>query len=173
MKKTFAIITLALTFLLFIHISIIVNRKVKYQKDLKQSYKEMPAFAFKTSYDTLFKSSSIKSGPVLIIYFHPDCEHCQYEISEIFNSPLIRSDIWILLVTSADSLSTARFQQQYNIMYSDKLKMLYDENFQFERIFDKSVIPTSIIYRRDLELVKIFQGEVLPNQILKTLVGED
>ena len=46
---------------------------------------QMPTFQMKLSNGTTFSSSQIsKQKPLIIIYFAPDCEHCQILMTELF-----------------------------------------------------------------------------------------
>ena len=173
MKRVFVIIISALVIIILAYLIFSIADKAREQKIIKQNYNRLPAFAFKSLNGTLFSSTTIKSGPVLLIYFHPECEHCQYELSEIFNSSLIKSGIWILMITPADISSVLKFKKEYGIRDSSKIITLIDENLGFADLFGKASIPTNIVYNKELKLVRMYKGEVRPEIIMKLILDND
>jgi hypothetical protein len=173
MKRTILIISATLFLIILGYLIINIINRVKTENQIKVNYYKLPTFSFYTLNNTLFKSVTIKEGPILIIYFHPECEHCQYELSEIVKSQLVHTNLWILLVTPAEINSVLKFKKEINLIDSDKLITLIDEKGEFQGLFGRTIIPTSIIYDKDLRLVKIFNGEVRPETIQKMILGHD
>src|SRR5450759_172815 len=77
-----------------------INRVQKH-KHLTERIARLPSFSFMTLSNGTFNSSKISKGPVLVIRFHPECEHCQYEISEILKSNIPGSGICVVMISSA------------------------------------------------------------------------
>src|SRR5450759_3318541 len=74
--------------------------KVQRQRLIEDKISRFPTFSFMTLSNRLFNSSEIKEGPILVFHFHPECEHCQYEISEIFKSNVPKSFRNVFLISS-------------------------------------------------------------------------
>jgi hypothetical protein len=173
MKRIILIIILATTTFIIACLIIDISNKTRNQNQKRRNYKKLPVFELKTLGDTLFSSSTITEGPILVIYFHPECDLCQSELTEIFNSKLIDLGCWILMITPADILSVKKFMKEYYLFDNKKIITLIDDGFKFQDLFGKSPIPTNIIYSKDLKFYKMFKGEVSLEIIIKLLIDND
>jgi hypothetical protein len=144
------------------------NRNLQYEM-----IKRLPAFSFMTLTNEMFNSSQISKGPVLVIRFHPDCEHCQYEISEIVRSNIPDTAILIIMVSSADSGRVKNYLDQFDISHHPGIIPLVDSNYSFGEIFGRDIVPSNYIYNKELNLVKVMYGEVKPETIIKYLEGSE
>ena len=148
-------------------------RKIKNQKEITDKISKLPAFSFATLTKEPFNSSEIRSGPVLVVRFHPECEHCQYEISEIMKSDLPLSGIRILMVSGADAGSVKKLFSGYNLSDYQALTILVDTSYIFGEIFGRDIVPSNYIYNKKLELVKVMYGEVNTKTIFRYLQDSD
>jgi len=146
-----------------------INRKMKNQKEISEKISRLPSVSFKALGGGSFELSDIKEGPVLIVHFHPECEHCQYEIAEILKSAIPDSFKNVILVSSAHPDSIIRFLSRLNASDFPSVISLVDISYSFEDTFGSSPIPSSYIYNRKLNLIKVLHGEVKTETILKYL----
>ena len=144
-------------------------RKVQKHRLIEDKISRFPPFSFMTLSNRLFNSSEIKDGPILVVHFHPECEHCQYEISEIFKSNIPKSFTKVFLISSAHLDSIRNFLKQFNYTDYKSVIPLVDTSFSFQEIFGKGSIPSSYVYSRKLKLIKAFHGEVKTENILNLL----
>ena len=167
MKKIILIILLfvfSLTMVLLI--SGVSSRMVK-EKRINEKISILPSFSYKTLAKEDFYSSEIKNGPVLIVRFHPECEHCQYEISQIFKSEIPTLISTTLLISSDHPDSIRKFLKQFNNIDYPSIVALADTSDSFGSIFGKDIVPSNYIYNKELKLVKVILGEVKTETILK------
>jgi hypothetical protein len=169
MKKLILGSVILIIFIIVSFLVIGINRKMKNQKDINEKISRLPSFSFKTLEGTSFESSDIKQGPILIVHYHPECEHCQYEIAEILNSAIPESFKNVILVSSAHPDSIRRFLNRLNSCDFPSIISLADTLSSFADTFGRSPIPSSYIYNRKLNLVKVLHGEVKTETILKYL----
>lgn len=148
-------------------------RKVKKHDYIENKIASLPAFSFITLSNVYFNSSDIKEGPVLIVHFHPECEHCQYEISEILKNNIPKSYNLVILVSSAHSDSIRKFFKEFNLADFQSVIPLVDISYKFEEIFGSGIVPSSYIYNKKLKLVKILHGEVRTEVLIKSLQESD
>jgi peroxiredoxin len=169
MKKTlmvvFVIIIIGLTTFLIIGI---VGKTHK-SKIAKDRIKTLPIFSFRTLNDTMFRSDQIKEGPVLILFFNPECEHCQYQITTLFKNWAETSGIHVLLISNAEKEAIRNFVMKNNLPDYPGIVILADETYSFRDYFGTALVPVTFIYDKKLRLVRYFQGEVRPETILKYL----
>ncbi len=143
--------------------------KVQKNKELEQMIKKLPEFSFMTLNGESFNSADIRSGPVLVVRFHPECEHCRYEISGIMKSDLPLSGAKIILVSNAEKDTVKNFLRQFDLSAYPNIKTLIDPSFKFGELFGSNIIPANFLYNKDLYLIKAFNGEVKTETILKYL----
>lgn len=109
--------------------------------------------------------------PTIIIYFHPECEHCQYEASEIGKQPEQFKKINTILITPDDSTQRVEaFAVRYHLWEVDNLTILMDRNHKFRYHFGTAVFPSAFIYGADKKLLKMYKGEIKISTILKWVI---
>ena len=146
-----------------------IAMKLHNQKLISEKIVRLPSFSFLKLSNESFNSDNIKKGPVLVVHFHPECEHCQYEISEILKSNIPASFTSVILVSSAPQDSIRRFLNPLNYSEYPSVIALVDTSYIFEDIFGSGIVPSSYVYNSRLNLVKVFLGEVKTEAILKYL----
>jgi thiol-disulfide isomerase/thioredoxin len=167
MKKIITGFVLTIFFLAITLIVVGIGNKLNKGKIIREHISKLPQFSFATLQNTSFNSSSIIKGPVLIVWYHPDCEHCQYEISEILESKIAKSNCRILLISDADRNDINDFLSQFNISEKPGIITLLDTASVFNNVFGADIIPSNYIYDRELNLVKILHGEYKIETFLK------
>jgi peroxiredoxin len=106
--------------------------------------------------------------PTVILYFHPECEHCQYEATEIERQSDRFSNANLILITPDDSIKRVEaFAGKYKLWQVDNLVILFDRKGQFKNQFGTSVVPSVFIYGSNKQLLKQFVGEVKMEAVLK------
>ena len=146
-----------------------IVKKIQKQDQIAGKLSRLPSFSFVTLTNQPFNSSEIMSGPVLLIRFHQECEHCQYEISEILKSNIPASGTKIILVSSDDPDSIRKFLSRFNYSDYPSVIPLADTAYIFGDIFGSDIVPSNYIYNKELGLVKVLHGEVKTETILKYL----
>jgi thiol-disulfide isomerase/thioredoxin len=163
-----SIILVVVSLTLFFVIGIV--GKVHKHRLIEDKISRFPTFSFMTLSKKPFYSSEIKDGPILVVNFHPECEHCQYEISEIFKNNVPKSFTKVFLISSAHLDSIRNFLKQFNYTEYKSVIPLVDTSFSFQEIFGKGSIPSSYIYSKKLKLIKAFHGELKTENILNLLL---
>ena len=112
--------------------------------------------------------------PTVIIYFHPECEHCQYEASEIGKESERFAKANMILITPDDSIKRVEaFAIKYRLWEVDNLAILVDRKNQFKKQFGASIIPSVFIYGSDKKLLKMYKGEVQMKAIIQFIDGNE
>jgi hypothetical protein len=166
----YGIVSLFMALIAFLAIGIVKKMDQKALMENKSS--SFPAFTCMTLTGSSFNSRSIIAGPVLIVRFNPDCEHCKYEIAEIANSSIPSSGIKILLISDDERDRVVKFLDTYNLLGDQNIIPLLDTAGSFRNVFGADFIPSIYIYDRDLNLIKSLQGEYKVETILSYLPHE-
>ena len=105
----------------------------------------------------------------LIIYFHPDCDYCHYEVEQIILNMDKFSMHQIIMIATATRKSIEEFTLNHYLTEFDNISVLIDTLDQFYEAFGPNSLPTSFIYNKDKNLVKRFEGEVSTEALLTFL----
>jgi hypothetical protein len=168
-KKVILSIVILIIVLFVSSLVIGINKKLQSQKLVAEKIARLPVFSFMRLNNRIYNSTDTKNGPVLIVHFHPECEHCRYEISEILKSKIPISFSTVILVSSAHPDSIRSFFSNFNLTDYSSVIPLLDTSYEFEEIFGSAIIPSTFIYNRNLNLVKVLHGEVKTDAIIKYL----
>jgi hypothetical protein len=169
MRKAITSIIIFVFTIAIVFFAIGICNKLNKQNNLEENIKRLPFFSFATFENTSFNSLSINQGPVLIVRYNPECEHCQYEISELVKSEIPESSTKILLVSSADRNTIIKFLDQFRLAERPEIIQLFDTAYVFKNIFGSDIVPSNYIYNKELKLVRILHGETKIETILKYL----
>ena len=108
--------------------------------------------------------------PTVIIYFHPECEHCQYEASEIGNSSEQFEQANMILITADDSIVRIEdFAMKYHLKKVDNLTILLDRKQNFASHFGTTIVPSIFIYGTNRKLIKMWKGEIQMKIVISTI----
>lgn len=120
-----------------------------------------------------FNTARLTSGPLLITFFHPECDHCRYELSSMKDIGTLNSNVKILLVSYADKNQIDSFIKELDISDTGHIHIIHDPDFTLSKFFGANIIPSNFIYNDSLQLIKVFKGSVRPETILKYLNGSN
>lgn len=150
----------------------IITKKVKAEQ-AAEKIRILPVIVMKDIWGNSFTTDEISSGPLLITFFHPECDHCKYEISSLISTDLIDSQFTILLVSYAKVDDIQSFIQEIGNNDALNVQVLHDPDFRMSDMYRADVLPSNFIYDKELRLVKVFKGATKPETILKYLNGND
>lgn len=109
-------------------------------------------------------------NPLVVVYFHPECDYCKYEAKEIGQNANAFYNCQLVWITADDSLQRIeQFCNEYNLWEIDNLEVLQDKEKRFKKIFGKAVIPSLYIYDENQKLTKRFLGETKPEAIIAAI----
>ncbi len=173
MKKRIGKVLLVLVggFLIYL-IAGIMTKKVK-SEQAAEKIRTLPVLVMKDIRGNSFSTDQITSGPLLITFFHPECDHCKYEISSFVSNDWIDSQLTILLVSYAKVDDIQSFIQEVGDIDALNMHILHDSDFRMSDLYRADVLPSNFIYNKELELVKVFKGATQLETILKYLNRND
>jgi len=166
-KKSLIRILLLLIVGLVATISLLVvikksNSDIKIFKEKEILKLELGIFYTNTA---LKKNFELLSERVIINFFSPTCEHCQYMATQYLKNKAQLKDITILMVTSADSCSLTKFNNDYQLNTFHNIVLLRDTKFKIYKIFEITTVPSFFIYDHQ-KLVKKIIGETKIENLL-------
>lgn len=108
---------------------------------------------------TAFTNDQLPKGkPLVLIFFNPDCEHCQKETKELLAYKDELKDIPIVMASSLPYKLVKEFYAGYNIASMPNITMGQDANFVLGRKYQPSRYPAIFVYDAKGRLAKVFAG---------------
>jgi len=158
--------------LLVLLVAAILARKAR-SEDGAERIRMLPDLVLTDINGEAFNTARLTSGPLLITFFHPECEHCRYEITSLISNDSLNCSASIILVSYAGKTEIRSFLQEFKISDTSRMHIIYDPDLKMNELFGANIIPANFIYNDNLRLVKIFKGPVRPETIMKYLYDSD
>lgn len=141
-----------------------IYKKIEAKKVFNEQIKRLPK---STNFQWIGKQSPNNDAPTIMLFFNPDCDHCQYEAKAILEhqSDFVNTNFW--WVATVDGLAINDFSQKYHL---DKLSNHYFAKIPAEKLvetFGSVSVPHIFIYDKTGVLQKEFRGETKIEALLK------
>ena len=128
---------------------------------------------------TLLKSDSskitrddlLKNRKTMIMYFSPDCDHCQHQADSMLASISKFQDIQIIMATYQPIEEMRVFYKKYKIANYQNIKMGRDMHFFFPPFFKIANLPFMILYDKKGKLITTFEGTTPINKITEAFTN--
>src|SRR4051794_2932144 len=104
----------------------------------------IPAFSIQMPDSSWFrKGNLISKRPTLILYFSPDCGHCQLETEEVLSKMKDLNNLQIVMITSRSFTDMANFAEHYKISRFPTIKIGVDPARMVTQFYDVKFTPFS------------------------------
>ncbi|MDQ6814341.1 MAG: thioredoxin domain-containing protein [Bacteroidota bacterium] len=132
-----------------------------------QKNRTIPAFSIQTPDSSWFSKVNLQpKKPTLILYFSPDCGHCQIETEEVLSKMKELNKLQIVMVTSRPFEDMVKFADHYKINRFPSIKIGTDPSRMVTQFYTVKFTPFSALYDRKGQLVKVYeQGIDMPDLI--------
>jgi thiol-disulfide isomerase/thioredoxin len=161
--------------ILFFLLFVINTAELFAQTDTTNNYVNhfttLPAFNIVSIPDsTAFTNEKLKkNAPLVIMFFSPDCDHCQNETKELLAYKKELKDIPILMISVAPYQEIKAFYELFNLSAISNVKLGQDVHFKLGSIYKLRTYPSIFIYDRKGILAKAFVGNIGIPAILDAL----
>ncbi len=157
----FAFAILFLTYKIFVSLSIKENAQRKILK--------LPSDgSFKNLNQTIFSFSDIiPNRELIIVHFNSECDYCMNEISDIIKQSKLIQDKNVLLISSEKNEVLEKLYYEKNLNKYTFIKILRDDNHTFLNLFGTNAFPITLVYDKNLQLKKKYNGEASIDAIIK------
>lgn len=145
----------------FLSLSAIAQPNTKTATDTLAPYQKtpyIPSFKIQLPDSSWFTKADIKSKkPTLILYFSPDCGHCQLETEELLSKMKDLGNLQIVMITSRPFEDMVNFADHYKIKRFPAIKIGADPARFVTRFYDVKFTPFSALYNKKGTLVKVYE----------------
>lgn len=111
----------------------------------------------------IFPSSSVN----ILVYFNSECEHCQYELSEIRKNINLFEDNSIVLLSSENIASIKKTSFDFELANVPNVYFVKINPGDVYKTMGTVSFPHIFIYGKDHKLIKEFKGKAKIEAILK------
>ena len=116
---------------------------------------------------TRLNTSTIKEGqPIVLLYFSPDCEHCQKETESILQHMSAMKDAQFYFVTNDPFDRLKDFKGYYKLDKYPNIILGRDEQFFLLRHFKGIYPPYLVLYDRQKRQRAAYQGDTPVDTII-------
>lgn len=170
MKKKY--ILTGLLVLLFTGIGILIAKTIRtnnHKKQVSEQLKMIPTFETYNMDSLKVSHVEFNKKPTVIIYFNTECEHCQYEATQIvkYQDKFKNVNLYMLSAENIPKIKAFASQKRLDKISNLEMgKITVKESFE---VFAFTSIPDILIYNASGELQKHFKGETKIEAILKYL----
>ena len=135
-----------------------------YQKDSLH----IPAFTVLKVDSTYTNDKAIpKDKPVVIIYFSPECGHCQITADEFSKKMKEMKDIYFVWVSYYPLPEVKEFARKFNLQQFTNIIIARDENYAIPSYYHVRFTPFMALYNKEHHLVKTWDQGTDADTLIK------
>lgn len=121
----------------------------------------IPPFSIQMPDSSWFSKVKLQpKKPTLILYFSPDCGHCQLETEEVLSKIKELNNLQIVMITSRPFEDMANFAEHYKISRFPTIKIGTDPSRMVTQFYDVKFTPFSALYDAKGKLVKVYKSGI-------------
>jgi thioredoxin-related protein len=135
------------------------------------SSQTLPPFKMYRSDKTIFSAAELpKTKPLILIYFDPDCDHCQKLMKELFQKINAFKNAEIIMVTFKPIEEVAAFEKQNNTQkHSNIVVGTEGTGFYVRNYYGLVTMPFTALYDKNGNLKYSYRKETLVDDLIKRL----
>jgi thiol-disulfide isomerase/thioredoxin len=135
-----------------------------------QRYPNLPPFEILQSDSSLFTRENLsKKKPVIIMYFSPDCGHCQHQTQYMIEEMEAFKSFEIVMTTYQPWHMMKQFYQDYRLRQYPNIHLGRDTKFFFPPFFKIANLPFIALYDRKHQLVMAREGNITIEKLQKEM----
>jgi thiol-disulfide isomerase/thioredoxin len=133
-----------------------------------QQFPFIPPFKIQLMDSTWFSKSALsEKKPTWVIYFSPDCGHCQQETEEIISNIKSLKNLQIVMIASRPFEDVKNFYEHFMIRRFPNIKMGVDPARMVTNFYKVEHTPFSALYNKKGDLIKAFKDAPHISEIIK------
>lgn len=136
-----------------------------YQKD-----SAVPSFNLLLTDSSWFSKDFLPAHkPVVIIYFSPECGHCQLTAHEFEEKKDELKDVFFVWVSYLSVDTVKKFAEDYKMLDVANVRIGRDPNYFIPSYFRVKFTPFMAVYNKEGKLVKTYESGTDPGTLVKLL----
>jgi thiol-disulfide isomerase/thioredoxin len=152
---------------------ILLGTCLQAQRDTLPPYlqvKIIPPFQLLQPDSSWFKKADLpKKMPVVMVYFNPDCGHCQIEAKEIADSLHLLKNFFFVFSSYQPLDEIAFFADSFRLSGKPNIVFGRDTKYFIPAFFRVKTTPFTAVYDKKGNLLQAFEKGVTPGQLKKLI----
>jgi thioredoxin-related protein len=127
----------------------------------------IPAFNIRKVPDSSSFTNTMlqKKKPTILIFFDPDCDHCQEATKKLTAKIDLLKGAQVLMVTVMDFKRTQKFYDTYKIADYPNITITRDAAFDLPRFYQVGSIPDIYVYDKNGKLLNHYMHTISVEEI--------
>jgi peroxiredoxin len=137
------------------------------------SSQTIPPFKMTLSNNKIFKAADLPKGkPIVLIYFDPDCDHCQKLMTELFKKINRFEKAEMVLITFKPITEVAAFEKKYSTSKYANMRVGTEGTLFYLKNYYKLVkMPFTALYDSKGNYSYSYRDETPVDTLIKRLQG--
>jgi hypothetical protein len=133
----------------------------------------IPSFKITLSNNKIFNAADLpKDKPLVLIYFDPDCDHCQKLMSELFKKIKSFKKAEMVLITFKPVTEVAAFEKKYSTSKYANMRVGTEGALFYRKNYYKLVkMPFTALYDNKGNYSYSYRDETSVDDLIKRLQG--
>lgn len=137
---------------------------------LFRRFPTVPPFQLlKSDSSLLTKDALRKNQAVIVMYFSPECHHCQHQLEDILARKSDFKSVQIVLATYRPIDELAHFEDKYRLKTLKNFHIGRDTKYFLQPFYKIKNLPYLALYNKKGTLITTFEGNVTVDTLLSTL----
>lgn len=120
---------------------------------------------------TLTKADLSKKRPLLLMYFSPDCDHCQHQTEDLLKDMRSFKDVQIVFASYQPFDQIKAFHERYRLGDYPNIMIGRDTKYFLAPFFKMYNLPYLALYDKKGDLITTFEGNVKTARLLREFKG--
>lgn len=134
------------------------------QKDSLPPYlktKTIPNFTITQTNDTIFEKKNLpEKTPLILIYFDPECSHCQMFTKDLTDSISLVKKAFIVMACNKNVELIRKFQQDFKLNDFENITVGKEVKYFLPSYYQMKIIPFVAVYSGQGKLIDVFRHGV-------------
>ena len=141
-----------------------------YQKDSLH----IPAFTVLQTDSTYFNDKKIPANkPVVVIYFSPECGHCQLTAQEFSDTMKAMKDIFFVWVSYYPLPEIKEFAAKFHLQQFNNIILARDENYAIPSYYRVKFTPFMAVYNKEHHLIQTYPQGTKAKDLIDVLKSNE
>lgn len=140
------------------------------QQDTSALFKRFPTVPpitlLKTDSGLITKDGLNKNQPLIIMYFSPECHHCQHQVEDMLKRMDDLKKVHIILATHRPMDELIAFQNKYKLNEYSNIESGRDTKYFIQPFYKIKNLPYLALYDKDGKLITTFEGNVTVDKLV-------
>ena len=113
------------------------------------------------------KENLKKNQPLILMYFSPECDHCQHQVNDMLKRMKDLKKYQIVMATNKPFEEMKMFYEKYKLAAFHNITMGRDTKFLLPPFFRMRNMPYLALYDKKGKLITTFDGNVKVDNLIK------